>query len=101
MAMYAASTELSGMVSLSPSNSRGLGTIQGSDDSKDCWGQVEIILTVAIWDAVGGSGVGKVPMRLESFNKPTPTLSYVTVWSPKKGMLLVVGMRASGVQKSS
>jgi hypothetical protein len=52
---------------------------------------------------VGGSGVGKVPIRLEYFNKPTPTLSYVTFWSPKKEMLLVTGggARASGVQKSS
>ena len=35
IATYAALAGLSGIVSPSTSNSRGLGTIQGSDDSKD------------------------------------------------------------------
>jgi hypothetical protein len=60
MVSYSASAGLSGMVSPSVSNSKGLSTIHGSDDSKDRCAIVEIKLTIMMCCVLGGRGVGKV-----------------------------------------
>jgi hypothetical protein len=55
-----------------------VGTTHGLEDTGFLWAKVEIMLIEATKGGrTSSGGIGNVPIKVESFSRPTPTFSYL------------------------